>query len=51
MRHSFHAAVEKMPREKLRALQLEKLRTLLFRLMGANHFYSKKWRTRDIGAV
>jgi phenylacetate-CoA ligase len=33
-----------MPREKLQALQLEKLRTLLFRLMGTNCFYTKKWK-------
>lgn len=40
----FNQAVETMPREQLRALQLEKLRAQLPQLMGRNRFYTKKWK-------
>lgn len=39
----FNRSIETMPREQLQALQLEKLRALLFQLMGRNRFYTKKW--------
>jgi len=44
----FNQAVETMPREKLRALQLEKLRALLPQLMGRNRFYTKKWKEAGV---
>jgi len=40
----FNHAVETMPREKLQALQLEKLRALLSQIIGRNRFYTKKWK-------
>jgi phenylacetate-CoA ligase len=45
----FNQAIETMPREQLRALQLEKLRALLSQIMGNNRFYTRKWNAA--GAV
>jgi phenylacetate-CoA ligase len=42
--HYFNQVVETMPREELKALQLEKVRKLLSQLMGRNRFYTKKWK-------
>ena len=44
----FNQAVETMPREQLRGLQLEKLRALLSQLMGRNRFYTKKWKEAGV---
>jgi phenylacetate-CoA ligase len=44
----FNQAVETMPREQLRTLQLEKFRTLLSQLMGRNRFYAEKWKEAGV---
>lgn len=44
----FNQSVETMPREKLRDLQLEKLRGLLSQLMGKNRFYMRKWKEAGV---
>jgi phenylacetate-CoA ligase len=44
----FNQAFETMPRERLRALQLEKLRTLLSQIIGRNRFYTKKWKVAGV---
>jgi phenylacetate-CoA ligase len=45
----FDPALEALPREKLRALQFQKLQTMLSQVMGRNRFYTKKWK--DAGVV
>jgi phenylacetate-CoA ligase len=35
---------DRMPRERLRALQFEKLRALLSQIHGRNRFYTQKWK-------
>jgi hypothetical protein len=45
----FDQVLEAMPREKLRALQFQKLQTMLSQVMGRNRFYTKKWK--DAGVV
>jgi phenylacetate-CoA ligase len=44
----FNQTVETMPREKLLALQIEKLRALLSQLMGQNRFYTRKWKEAGV---
>ncbi len=39
----FNQTTETMPREELRALQFERLQTLLRQIFGRNRFYTKKW--------
>ena len=45
----FHPEVERMPRERLSALQLVKLQNLLQHIVGRNRFYGKKFR--EAGAL
>ncbi len=40
----FDKAVETMPRERLQALQLDKLRVVISQLLGRNRFYTNKWK-------
>ena len=40
----FDPSVEKVPRERLLALQLEKLRALISQISGHNRFYTRKWK-------
>jgi phenylacetate-CoA ligase len=44
----FHQATEAMPRERLRALQFEKLQKLLRQIFGLNRFYTKKWNDAGV---
>jgi phenylacetate-CoA ligase len=44
----FNQAFETMPREQLRALQLEKLRALLSQIVGRNRFYTRKWKVAGV---
>ncbi len=44
----FDPTVEKMPREKLRVLQLEKLQALLRQICGRNRFYTKKYQDAGV---
>jgi phenylacetate-CoA ligase len=52
----YDKANETVPRERLQALQLEKLRKLFREICGHNRFYTKKWNdagiaTRDIRSL
>jgi len=44
----FNQAIETLPREKLQALQLEKLRALFSQVLGPNRFYTKKWKDAGV---
>ncbi len=44
----FDKATETLPREKLAALQLEKLQAMLTELWGKNKFYTEKWRAAGV---
>jgi phenylacetate-CoA ligase len=39
---------DRMPRERLRALQFEKLQALLSQIQGRNRFYTRKWNDAGI---
>ena len=45
---AFHSDIEKMPRERLRALQLTKLQSLLQHILGRNRFYTKKLKDAGV---
>jgi phenylacetate-CoA ligase len=47
----FDQAIETAPRERLEALQFEKLQTLLCGISGRNRFYTKKWKDAGVGAA
>jgi phenylacetate-CoA ligase len=44
----FDRAVETMPRERLQAMQLEKLRAVISQLLGRNRFYTNKWKEAGV---
>jgi phenylacetate-CoA ligase len=44
----FDQALETSPRDRLRALQLEKLRVLVRQIFGRNRFYTRKWNAAGI---
>ncbi len=44
----FSQGVERMPRERLRVLQFNKLRTLLEQVCGPNRFYTRKWKQANV---
>jgi phenylacetate-CoA ligase len=53
---TFDPSVEKLPREQLRTLQLQKLHEVLRLVFGRNRFYTRKWReaglaSRDIRSL
>lgn len=45
---TFEASIERVPRQKLRELQLQKLQALLRLVYGRNRFYTVKWRAAGI---
>ncbi len=47
MQH-FDPTAETMPRERLRALQFEKLQAVLRQIFGRNRFYTKKWKDAGV---
>jgi phenylacetate-CoA ligase len=52
----FDPGVETAPRERLSALQFEKLHTLMEQIAGRNRFYTRKWKDagvepRDVGSL
>ncbi|MCK0513184.1 phenylacetate--CoA ligase family protein [Aromatoleum buckelii] len=44
----FNQELETMPREKLEALQLQKLQAMMGELWGKNAFYTKKWKAAGV---
>lgn len=40
----FDQAVETMPRQQLRGLQLRKLQAVISQILGLNRFYTRKWK-------
>lgn len=40
----FDQAVETMPRQQLRGLQLRKVQAVISQILGRNRFYTKKWK-------
>ncbi|MCC4114607.1 AMP-binding protein [Aromatoleum toluclasticum] len=44
----FDQVTETLPREQLRALQLQKLQAMMAELWGKNRFYSDKWKAAGI---
>jgi phenylacetate-CoA ligase len=47
---TFDRSVEKMPRERLRALQFQKLQEVLRMAFDRNRFYTKKWREAGLSS-
>jgi phenylacetate-CoA ligase len=44
----FDRAVETLPRERLQALQLQKLLAMVSQILGRNRFYANKWKNAGV---